>query len=278
MPDLIEKGHLYVAQPPLYRLLDGKKEVFLKDEEGFNEFILKRISEKGKVFIGDGEEISGKKLGHILNNLIKYYENVSKLVKKGYSERFIEFLGSCGIKDKRQFKDKIFMENLFKELQKSDFQLGDINLEDENGYGEFTITDMTDGGQSFSVNLELLSSLELQRVIELSRSMEELNNSTFRIAADGEVKEINNSRELLNHLMERGKKGISIQRYKGLGEMNPNQLWDTTMDPEKRTILKVRVEDVVEADEIFNILMGDKVEPRRDFIQRNALEVKELDI
>ena len=278
MPDLIEKGHLYVAQPPLYRLLDGKKEMFVKDEEGFNNFILKRISEKERVFIGDGEEISGKRLGLIINNLIKYYENVSKLVKKGYSERFIEFLGSCGIKDKRLFKDKIFMENLFKELQESGFQLGDINLEDENGYGEFTITDKTNGGQSFSVNLELLSSPELQRVIELSRSMVELNNSTFRIAADGEVKEIDNSRELLSHLVERGKKGISIQRYKGLGEMNPNQLWDTTMDPEKRTILKVRVEDVVEADEIFNILMGDKVEPRRDFIQSNALEVKELDI
>jgi len=279
MPELIEKGHLYVAQPPLYRVLDGKKELYIKDEESFNDYILKRISEKETLSTGEGESISGRKLGSLLNNLVKYYENKNKLCKRGYSERFVEFLAAFGMKDRALFKNREFMEQLFLKLHEAGFQVKDIQLpEDGQGYYEFTVAETKNGGQSFLVDWEMFTSPELKRLMAVSFELKGLSGVTFTLGGDGERKEIKNWQELLEHLMNRGKSGLTIQRYKGLGEMNPAQLWDTTMDPDKRTLLQVKVEDVLEADEIFSILMGDKVEPRREFIQSNALEVEELDI
>jgi DNA gyrase subunit B len=278
MPELIDNGHLYIAQPPLYRASEGKREVFIKDEEDFNNFILKRISEKQSLLLGDGRRISGRSIERLLKNFIKYFDKINRLSKRGYSERFIEFLASLGIREKGLFKDREFMEKLFTKLQESGFHVRDIHQEEEDDYYEFMVSEPSNGGQTFLVNWELLSSPELQQVMTISHDLKELNKATFKVSGDGEEREIDDWHELLQTLMERGKKGLNIQRYKGLGEMNPAQLWVTTMDPERRTLLKVRVEDVVEADEIFNILMGDKVEPRRDFIQKNALEVTELDI
>ena len=279
MPDLIEKGHLYVAQPPLYRIADGKKELYVREEESFNDFVIRRISEKEKVETSDATVISGKKLATVLNGLIRYYDNVAKLARKGYGERFIEFLVSCDIKKREAFKDKPFMEELFRKLQDSGFQVTDIRLsETGHDYYEFVVVETRNGGQGFFVDWEMFTSPELKRLLEISRQLEDLRGKTFKAAGDGEGKVLDNWQALLEELMNRGKSGLTIQRYKGLGEMNPAQLWETTMDPEKRSLLQVKVEDVVEADEIFSILMGDQVEPRRDFIYANALEVKELDI
>ena len=279
MPELIEKGHLYVAQPPLYRIADGKKELYVREEESFNDFIVRRIAEKEKVQMDDGTVVSGKKLATVLNGLIRYYDNVAKLVRKGYGERFIEFLASCGIKGKDAFKDKAFMEDLFRKLQDNGFQVTDIRLsETGHDYYEFVVVETRNGGQGFSVDWEMFTSPELKRLLEITRQLEELRGKTFQVGGDGEAKALDTWQALLEELMNRGKNGLSIQRYKGLGEMNPGQLWETTMDPAKRSLLQVKVEDVVEADEVFSILMGDQVEPRRDFIYTNALEVKELDI
>ena len=278
MPELIERGHLYVAQPPLYRVLAGKKEVFLKDEEGFNEFLLKRISQKEKVSFHDGAPLSGGKLAKLLRGVIRFYENIDKLSRRGYSPRFVELLASQGVKDKAQFKDKKFMDALFQRLQKEKFQIGDIQLSDENGYYEFLVTEVQNGGQTTAVDWEFFSSPELRQLISLSKDIGTPQKKSYILSADGEEKRIDDPHQLLAELMDRAKKGLTIQRYKGLGEMNPDQLWSTTMDPEKRTLLKIRIEDVLEADDIFTILMGDQVEPRREFIQNNALEVTELDI
>jgi DNA gyrase subunit B len=279
MPELIEGGHLYVAQPPLYRVADGKKETYVKDEEIFNDFILKRISERESIQVSNGESLSGKRLEGLLRNLIIFHANMVRLSKRGYSERFLEVLVSSGITDKVQFKDKDFVETLLKRLEASGFQIDEVpEVDEQRGYYEFTVTEPLHRGKSFLVDWQLFSSPELKRIIAISQRLKELNGNTLKVVGDGDSKELKNSKELLEHLTEKGKKGLTIQRYKGLGEMNPTQLWDTTMDPEKRTLLKVRVEDVVEADGIFSVLMGDKVEPRRDFIQNNALEVKELDI
>jgi DNA gyrase subunit B len=277
MPELVENGFLYVAQPPLYRLGDGKKEIYIKDEEGFNNFILKRISEKGKVTLENGEEISGERFMDILNGLIKFYESLSRLARKGYSRRFIELLVSNGVTDKSLFKNREFMEGFLQKLQENGFQV-DRKVGEEDDYYEFLVTETQNGGQTFAVNWEFFSSPELRLLMRISNEFGKLNNGSFIASADGEVKKIENPEQFLNYLMEKGKKGLTIQRYKGLGEMNPEQLWTTTMDPEKRTLLKVRIEDWVEADDIFTILMGDKVEPRRDFIQSNALEVTDLDV
>ena len=267
MPELIEKGHLYVAQPPLYRVADGKKEQYIKDEEGFNDFIIKRISDREVVRVDGGEVISGKKLAVLLKNLTRYYENVSELSRRGFSERFIEDLGASGIKGKDPFKDKEFMEQLLLRIQESGFVVNDFQQSEEgHGYYEFTVSDARNGGHTFRVDWHIFSSPEL------------LRGKAYRLGPEGEGSEIKTWQDLLDQLMNKGKSGLTIQRYKGLGEMNPSQLWETTMDPGKRTLLKVRVEDVVEADGVFSVLMGDEVEPRRQFIYTNALEVRELDI
>jgi DNA gyrase subunit B len=279
MPDLIEKGYLYVAQPPLYRIADGKKELYVKEEQSFNEFIIRKISEKEKVETEDGTVLSGKKVAALLSGLIRYYDNMAKLVRKGYGEKFIEFLVASGFKVKDAFKDKAFMEEFFRRLEENGFQVSDIRVSDsEHDYYEFMVLETRNGGQGFFVDWEMFTSPELKRLLEISGQLKELRGKTFRVGGDGDAKVVDNWQALLEELMNRGKNGLTIQRYKGLGEMNPGQLWETTMDPAKRSLLQVKVEDVVEADEIFSILMGDQVEPRRDFIYANALEVKELDI
>jgi len=277
MLELVERGYLYVAQPPLYRVRDGKRESYIKDEEGFNNLILKRISEKEKILFEDGQEVSGKRLENMLSGLIRFYSSLDSLSRKGYSRRFIELLVSDGITDKRLFKDRDFVEGFMQRLRENGFEVeGDFG--DENGYYEFMVTETQNGGQSFSVNWEFLASPQLKQLMKISEDFRKLNNGTHVVAEDEKEKRYRNPEQLLRELLEKGKKGLSVQRYKGLGEMNPGQLWSTTMDPEKRTLVKVKIEDWVEADEIFTILMGDKVEPRREFIEQNAWEVTELDI
>ena len=278
MQDLIEKGRLFIAQPPLYRLLIGKKEFFIKDEEGFNDFLLDKISQKEKIILDDGRKITGKQLKHLLNNVIGFYNNIKKLSRKGYSQKFIKFLMSMDALNKELFKDKEFMSSLFEKLQENGFNVSNFQLEEEGGYYEFNVMESNNGEQISSVNWEFISSPEFKQLIGISKVYRELSKGSYMEKEGGKRRVVKDPQELLNELIENAKKGMTIQRYKGLGEMNPDQLWNTTMDPEKRTLLKVKVEDVVDADDIFNILMGDKVEPRREFIQNNALEVTDLDI
>ena len=277
MPDLIEKGHLYVAQPPLYRVADGKKEQYVKDEETFNELIIKRIAEKERLLVSKKDDVSGQKLSVFLKNLIRYYDNVKELERRGYSERFIEFIASYAVKEKDFYKTKESMEAFIQSLSGDGFDVQNLRL-GEDGHYEFGVSDPTDGGHHFTIQWDFFVSPQLRRVMEIARQLKDYRGREFNLDGETNGKVITEWSSLLEELLNRGKSGLGIQRYKGLGEMNPSQLWETTMDPEKRSLLRVRVEDVVEADEIFNILMGDKVEPRREFIYNNALEVKELDI
>lgn len=279
MPELIENGHLYVAQPPLYRVASGKKEIYIKDENEFNNYIFNIIAEKEKVILSKkGGEISGQKLVNFLKGMSQFYDNMQKLSRRGYSPKFIEYLASTGPKDKKLFKEKGYMDSLFKDIESNGFKVDDIKVLDEDGEYEFTITETQNGGQPSYINWEFLASPELKNMIGIHDKYRDLINKEYAIVNNGEQIIVEGPERLILELMERAKKGLTIQRYKGLGEMNPEQLWKTTMDPEQRRLLRVMVEDVVEADDIFTVLMGDKVEPRREFIQNNALEVKELDI
>lgn len=278
MPELIENGYLYVAQPPLYRVLEGKKELFLKDDDEFHGYLLKRISENEKVTLENGKYISGPKLAKLLNGVIKFYDNLNRLTRRGYNQRLIEFLVAEGATDKTLFKQEEFMEGLFERLRGNGFKVSDVNLDEEGGYYEFTVTETQNGGQTCPVNWEFLSSPELRQLTRMRKEFSEIKEGGYTLKGEGERKKIEEPQQLLIELMERAKKGLAIQRYKGLGEMNPDQLWATTMDPGKRTLLKVQIKDWVETDDIFTVLMGDKVEPRREFIQNNALEVTELDV
>ncbi|MDY6971211.1 MAG: DNA topoisomerase (ATP-hydrolyzing) subunit B [Thermodesulfobacteriota bacterium] len=278
MSDLIENGYLYVAQPPLYRVQNGKKELFLKDEDDFNDLLLERISQNEKVILENGDEIPGKRLVRLLRGVIKFYESLNTLSKKGYNPRFTEFLVSYGATEKRLFKDREFMEGLFAHLQRNGFSVSDVRVEEDGGYHEFVVTETGNGGQSFAVDWNFLSSPELRQLMSISGEFREMSKGTYTLKGEQEPYRTDDLQQLLKELMGRAKKGLTIQRYKGLGEMNPDQLWTTTMDPQKRTLLRIRVEDWVESDDIFTVLMGEKIEPRRVFIQRNALEVSELDI
>ncbi|MCG6880515.1 MAG: DNA topoisomerase (ATP-hydrolyzing) subunit B [Deltaproteobacteria bacterium] len=278
MPDLIENGYLYVAQPPLYRVSQKKQDLFIKDEEKFNDYILDRISDNERIVFEDGREISGKRLIKLLNRLVKFFDNMEKLSRKGFSYNFLESLILNGVTTTKQFKDRDFVNNLSGLLKKDGFEITDIEMTEDDGYYRFTVTETQNGGYRFKVDWEFLSSPDLRRFISLSKDFWDLKVNGSRVNGSQEKEKIEDPRSFLNELMDKGKKGLTIQRYKGLGEMNPDQLWTTTMDPEKRVLLQVKVEDAVEADNIFTILMGDKVEPRREFIQNNAMEVTELDI
>jgi len=278
MPDLIEKGYLYVAQPPLYRVMEKKKELFIKDEAEFNDFLLKRVSENEMVVFENGRQVSGNRLITMLNRLVRFFEKLDRLSRRGVSPRFIQFLVLHGVTHKGQFKDRNFMENLFARLEENGFGVSDIRVGEEEGFYLFSVTETKNGGHRFDIDWEFLSSPELRQLMKLGSDFCELKNGSYRTGPEGEKEKIEDPEQLLKELMEKAKRGLSIQRYKGLGEMNPGQLWTTTMDPEKRSLVRVRVEDAVEADNIFTILMGDKVDPRREFIQNNALEVTELDI
>ena len=279
MQDLIDKGFLYVAQPPLYRVVDNKKERYLKDEDEFHDYILQRIAENDKLVFENGENLSGKGLKKLLSSLYKFYVSLGKLSKRGYSSRFIEFLVLNGFVDKKLFKNQEFIDLFSNKLKENGFNIDSVHFDESIGYYEFLVTETRNGGQSCLVDWNFLSSPEFKQLMDISEKLHKFKERKgYILTENGENRQLDNLEQLLDDLIENAKKGLTIQRYKGLGEMNPDQLWMTTMDPKKRNLLKVRIEDIIEADDIFTVLMGDKVEPRREFIQNNALEVTDLDI
>jgi DNA gyrase subunit B len=150
--------------------------------------------------------------------------------------------------------------------------------DEEHGLFQLRVRSATRGRREFLVNLELWQAVEMRQMVRLHPTLATLAKPPLVVTHNGNVDALESKEQLLAHLMEAGKKGLVIQRYKGLGEMNPDQLWETTMDPSRRRILEVRIEDAVEADNLFSVLMGDAVEPRRQFIEDNALDVRNLDI
>jgi DNA gyrase subunit B len=277
MPDLVEEGHLFVAKPPLYRMKDGKTEVFFHSEERYNSYLIDRISEKEVVRVDGRKEISGKRLRSLLYTLIAYLDKTNALTRRGYSSRFLDLLCRKHIsKDHTRDKDRIV--TLSKEFDREAFVTKEIIFDEEHNRYGLLLRDQRDNGSFFKFNWELLASPEFQKLSSLSRELRDLDGPFFLVGDEKSQTKIETKEKLVEHLVDRAKKGIVIQRYKGLGEMNPEQLWQTAMDPERRSLVRVTIEDAIAADEIFSLLMGDKVEPRREFIQNNALEVTELDI
>lgn len=277
MPDLVAAGHLYVAKPPLYRLKDGSSEAFFHNEDSYYSYLIDRVSEKETVWVDGKRKISGKKLRSLLHALIEYFDKVSSLTRKGYSSRFLKLLCQKEV-TKNHIKDKNLIAALSEEFEKEAFLTEEIKFDEEHNRYELLLRDQKDSGAFFTFNWDLLSSPDFQRLLKFSQELRELDGPFFLVGDEKNRTKVESKEKLVEHLVDKAKKGITIQRYKGLGEMNPEQLWQTTMDPERRSLVKVTIEDVIAADEIFTLLMGDKVEPRREFIQNNALEVRELDI
>ena len=286
MPEIIGKGYLYIAQPPLFRVGKGKNENYLKDEHEYKEFMIKRVCSKRVVKIGDnGQTLEDHDLYLFLGDLFEYLEAVAKLEMHGISEDLIALLSREGVGNKNFLMDPEKMVNLKQLLDKMGYTTKELYWDEKRSIYELTITPIDQSQQSFAMPIcigrNLIYSSDFQKCLLILNKIEKFDFPPFYINVKGKSTDpeiVANKRLLYERLMEEGKKGIDIQRYKGLGEMNPEQLWETTMNPEKRTLLQVKVEDAMDSDEIFTILMGDEVEPRREFIQNNALEVNMLDI
>jgi DNA gyrase subunit B len=279
MPDLIEMGYLYIAQPPLFRLGKGKGAVYIKRESELDEFLMKRVCHDRVVKGNKGRVLEKEGLYTFLGKLIDYDKVISRLGRRGYDRWLIEFLVENDVKDRDFLQDKQGMTDLMKRLRSQEYEVDELLKDEEHNVYELMIGTVGNGARRARVGWELVSSADFQGAIVLWKDISSMDSPPFEVCQDGKDPVLIEGKErLLSYLLEEAKKGLSIQRYKGLGEMNPDQLWETTLDPEKRTLLKVKIEDMFEAHDIFTVLMGGEVEPRRQFIERNALDVRRLDV
>ncbi len=294
MPEMIEKGYLYIAQPPLFKVGKGKNEIYLKHENQLNDHILKRACDKKNIKFGEEEKIlSEHNLYLFMANLSEYFLIISRLKRRGITGDLIELLIKEEVESKKFLQDRQKITQLKKTLMGKNYHVGELTWNSERDVYEITVTPSF--GQKgllsgkmpnmkvkpIKIGRSLIYSGDFQKSLLLSKNIFKYDSPPFLVFNKDDENNsirIDDKKDLLSFFMEEGKKGLGIQRYKGLGEMNPIQLWETTMNPDKRTLLQVKVEDVVEADEIFTVLMGEAVEPRRDFIISNALEVNILDI
>lgn len=295
MPEMIEGGFICIAQPPLYKVKRGKKEKYIKDEAEMFDYLMGQASDSLKI-TSDGEFIGGAKLKRVLEQTKSYKRFAERLMRrlgnnKKLRDTLIEsFAGKKGVLTKDLIKsnltkDLIELRKVFSEpemiasiegkLIAAGYQT-ELKTDEEHGLGKISI--FFENGGSVSFDWDLANCVEFQKSLQLKLKLDKNFPAPFTLKKREGLQKIEDRIELLDAVISTLKKDMSIQRYKGLGEMNPDQLWETTMNPEGRTLLQVRVEDAIETDNIFTILMGDQVEPRRNFIEKNALDVKNLDI
>jgi len=280
MPEIVERGYLHIAQPPLYRVKDGKREDFIKDDASLNRYLLDRATRQMAVSVtGSGIQLTGRKLASFLDKLSQYNYLRSKIINRGYQRIVIDVLLQNKIRFKSSFEEMGKVLDVKNIMEKEGFTSLQIIKDEEHNLFELHVTYTHNGHEKTNrINWDLISSVEYKNLFTLHQEIGQLQKSPILVSSKGKEKTLKSREELLQYILALGKEGLSLQRYKGLGEMNPEQLWQTTMNPEVRTLLQVRIEDAVEADEIFSVLMGDQVEERRRFIQDNALIARNLDI
>ena len=279
MPELIERGHLFIAQPPLFKVARGKSEVYLKDQAALDDYLVEQGLEGALLRLGTGEEIMGADLSRVVEEA----RNVRKILNAfptHYPQNILEQAAIAGVMAPGMIDDNI--QGAADAVAK---RLDMVSLEYERGWkGRPT----QDQGLRFWRNVRgveevrqldgnCLRSGEARKLGSFTETLSSTYSSLVNLIRKEKQSIINGPIDLLSYVLGEGEKGLSLQRYKGLGEMNPDQLWETTLDPEARTLLQVKVEDLIDADDLFTKLMGDIVEPRREFIQSNALSVENLD-
>jgi len=288
MPLLVENGHVFIAQPPLFKVKRGKKEEYIKDEGSMIRYLMRQATGDMSVkSVGAGQNIEGRELAKSLEKMVDfkhYFERASR--RLGGDPQLLNILleslgGRKGILRKegmnlrKVFQDGDLMAKIEGALHKAGYKT-ELTTDEEHGLWE--IETVPNSGVNLIIDWNLASYVEFQKAVELFKMLEDDLAAPFISGANGTSEEVPTREALLEKVLAAAKKDLSIQRYKGLGEMNPEQLWETTMNPEKRTLLEVRIDDAVETDEIFTVLMGDAVEPRRKFIEDNALDVRNLDV
>jgi len=275
MRELIEKDHIYIAQPPLYRVKRGKMDRYIRDEREFARELMKRATEAHVVKGKDGKPIEGGTLTQFLLNIQEYDQVTSKLARRLREPRLVELLAESEIEKKADFADKKKLQELVKAIDKAKLDV-DTKLEFDEEHSLYELL-LKNGGER-RINWALAATPEYKRLRVLCQAVEAYDRPPFTITHNGDKVVKGDSLGVLNYVLEDAKKEFTITRFKGLGEMNPEQLWETTMNAETRTLLKVRLEDAVAAEDIFSTLMGENVEERRKFIEENALDVVNLDI
>ncbi len=287
MHELVERGHIYIAQPPLYKAKKGKQEQYLKDDADLNRYLLQVALDNAELHVNEeAPPLAGKSL----ESLAKQYSAVGETIKrlsKRYKQILMEKLVYMPKFDIQMLSDSEGMEAWIKELS------GRVSTEQSvsNRY-EISFIDETDDksavikishfihglSKDSFLPIEFFSGGEYQKLVALGEKLDGLFGEGAYVKRGERRRDVTSFGQVLSWLMDEAKRGQHIQRYKGLGEMNPEQLWETTMDPEYRRLLQVTIEDGVSADEVFTTLMGDQVEPRREFIETNALTVENLDV
>ncbi len=274
MGRLIENGHIYIAQPPLFKVKKGKSEQYIKDERQMSRFLLKKATENLTIE-AKGQQLTGRDLTNFLEKLIELNGVFNRVDRHFRDARVTDLLLSMSAENRAFLGDAEKMKTVAEKIESFGYSV-EILTDEEHSVQKLLYRQ---GSQSPRViGYQELSSPEYQRLLVLHRAIGELDQPPFIAKTESTSATLKDRQQLIDHILELGKKDLQIQRYKGLGEMNPEQLWETTMDPEKRTLLQVQIKDAVDTDDIFTVLMGDAVEPRRKFIEDNALEVKNLDI
>ena len=279
MPELIEKGHLFIAQPPLYKVARGKSEVYLKDQAALDDYLIDMGVDGATLRLGSGEEIVGQDLTRIVNEA-RQLKRVLDAFPTHYPRHILEQAAIAGA-----FVPGAVDADLQGVADKVAARLDLIALEYERGWtGRITqdhgirLARILRGVEEVrTLDGPMLRSGEARKTGSFTQSLQDIYNTPATLHRKDRSQVIYGPLDLLNAVLGEGEKGLTLQRYKGLGEMNPDQLWETTLDPDARTLLQVKIEDMAEADDLFTKLMGDVVEPRREFIQKNALSVENLD-
>jgi DNA gyrase subunit B len=287
MPELIERGHIYIAQPPLYKVKRGKQETYVKDDTELNQLLLTSALENAGLHVNSAAPAVS---GTGLELLARKYMEVQAIVKRWsrrYDDRLLDQLIYMPEVTTADFDRPEWLrgwaQDLHQRLNALDDGTRTYRVEVRaaaEGHAARVIVHKTEHGTPTHKYLprEFFESAEYQRIAELARTLAGLIGEGAFVTRGGERQEVGSFKEAMKWLFDQAKKGQSIQRYKGLGEMNPEQLWETTINPETRRLLQVKIDDAVTADDIFTTLMGDQVEPRREFIEKNALSVTNLDV
>ncbi|MDQ7781584.1 MAG: DNA topoisomerase (ATP-hydrolyzing) subunit B [Desulfomonilaceae bacterium] len=285
MPEVINRGYLYFAQPPLFKIKRGKEEVYVKDESALDDMILNVGRENVKVRMKDGEFLEGTILINIIKSLLKMEKILDVYERKNMERVVIKAFASEGLSEE-SLADydraagtaetvKEYIRTMHPQLEPLTVRM---DQDEEKSKYYISVTSQRNGLTRHTVlDSDLTDSPSYQEIVSISKKVRAVGEPPFIVEVDTRVSEISSFSGLVNLIMEQGRKKLSIQRYKGLGEMNADQLWETTMNAENRRMLQVAVDDAVKANEIFSTLMGDQVEPRREFIERNALNVVNLD-
>ncbi len=279
MQEVIKRGHLYIAQPPLFKVTQGKKDNYLKDETEKSRFLLGRIAEAVEITPEGGIGLRGEALVNMLQRMEDFRGHEHKLMARGIPREALDVLVRERFFDRTAFADVAKIALVEQALTKAGF-LGVRVVQDEGTDTPTVVFQLGSNGtgKKIVLNTELVGQYEFRQMAKAYDQLSALGLPPYTVKHGEDTTVFTQVDDLLDQIYKLAEKGLTIQRYKGLGEMNPEQLWDTTMNPETRRLLQVTIDDAVAADEIFTVLMGDQVEPRRLFIQDNALNVKNLDI